>query len=313
MKKPFSKLLAATAILLAAPAYAEQHKPTPVASTQVPVEDVELGQAETSGPALWKVFDEDTTIYLFGTVHALPEGVDWYNDNIADALGSSDILITEVLDTPELPMQMQSIVSRTGMLPAGTTLRGLLDTNQKASYEAAMTTLEMPVSALDKFEPWYASVMLALLPIMKEGYSPDSGVEKVLSAKSGEDRKSGSLETLEFQMGLFDQLPLDSQIKFLIEAAEGVDTIKPTLDKMVAEWLEGDADGLAQLMNEGLKDPVLADALLYDRNITWAEWIDTRLDTPGTVFIAVGAGHLAGKKSVQDALKVRGIETIRVQ
>ena len=29
------------------------------------------------GPALWKVADKDTTIYLFGTVHALPKDVPW--------------------------------------------------------------------------------------------------------------------------------------------------------------------------------------------------------------------------------------------
>ena len=114
-------------------------------------------------------------------------------------------------------------------------------------------------------------------------------------------------------MSLFDQLPLESQITFLVQAAEGVDTIKGMLDRMVAEWLEGDADGLAELMNEGLTDQVLAERLLYQRNSNWAEWIDTRLDTPGTVFIAVGAGHLAGDKSVQDALEVRGIEISRVQ
>lgn len=308
MKKHLCKLLAATAILLAAPAYADQHKPTPVASAQVPVEDVELG-----GPALWKVSDEDTTIYLFGTVHALPKDVDWLRGDVADALASSDILMTEVMNTPETPATMQSIIMRKGMLPADKNLRAMLSEEQKASYESAMTKLGMPVATFDRFEPWYASMMLAMLPIMKEGYSPEHGVEEVLATKGGEAKQRGALETLEFQMTLFDELPLDSQIRFLIQAAEGVDTIKPMLDKMVAEWLEGDADGLAALMNEGLTDQVLAERLLYQRNTNWAAWIDTRLDTPGTVFIAVGAGHLAGAKSVQDALELRGIETIRVQ
>ena len=70
---------------------------------------------------------------------------------------------------------------------------------------------------------------------------------------------------------------------------------------------------LAALLNEGLTDPVLAKALLYDRNERWAEWIDTRLDEPGTVFVAVGAGHLAGAMSVQDYLTGRGLAVTRVQ
>ena len=296
--------------MLAAPALAQQQQqqPTPVPTAQVPAEQVEMG-----GPALWKVADEDTTIYLFGTVHALPKDVDWYKGNVADALASSDILVTELMNTPEMAGKMQSIIISTGMLPADENLRDMLTAEQKASYEAAMAKLGMPAETFDRFEPWYASMMLAMLPIMKEGYSPDSGVEAVLSAKGGEEKQRGELESLEFQMALFDQLPIESQIAFLVQSAEGVDTIKPMLDRMVAEWLEGDADGLAALMNEGLTDPVLADRLLYQRNANWAQWIETRLDTPGTVFIAVGAGHLAGAKSVQDALELRGIKTVRVQ
>jgi uncharacterized protein len=85
------------------------------------------------------------------------------------------------------------------------------------------------------------------------------------------------------------------------------------LNRMVAEWAEGDADELAVIMNEGMTDPAVAEALLYSRNANWAEWIDTRLDQPGTVFIAVGAGHLAGAKSVQDYLAAKGITTMRVK
>ena len=85
------------------------------------------------------------------------------------------------------------------------------------------------------------------------------------------------------------------------------------LDRMVAEWVKGDADALAAVMNEGMTDPAVAEALLYSRNANWAEWIDTRLDTPGTVFIAVGAGHLAGPKNVQDLLAQKGITTSRVK
>jgi uncharacterized protein len=99
----------------------------------------------------------------------------------------------------------------------------------------------------------------------------------------------------------------EAQVAFMMEAVEGMDEVKPTLDRMVAEWAEGDATELANIMNEGMTDPAVADALLYNRNANWADWIDTRLDTPGTVFIAVGAGHLAGAKSVQDYLAQKGI------
>jgi uncharacterized protein YbaP (TraB family) len=52
--------------------------------------------------------------------------------------------------------------------------------------------------------------------------------------------------------------------------------------------------------------------LLVDRNVNWAEWIDTRLDKPGVVFMGVGAGHLGGSDSVQAILAKRGIKSARI-
>jgi len=137
-------------------------------------------------------------------------------------------------------------------------------------------------------------------------------VEKVLLSKVG-DKPRGALETAEFQLGIFDGMAQDAQVTFMMEAATEMDKAKPMLDRMVAEWAKGDADQLAAVMNEGMDDPKVAEALLYSRNANWAEWIDTRLDQPGTVFIAVGAGHLAGAKSVQDVLAQKGIEVTRVK
>ena len=57
--------------------------------------------------------------------------------------------------------------------------------------------------------------------------------------------------------------------------------------------------------------PELTKLLLTDRNATWADWIDQRLDKPGVVFVGVGAGHLGGKDSVQDLLAKRGISSAR--
>ena len=67
--------------------------------------------------------------------------------------------------------------------------------------------------------------------------------------------------------------------------------------QMIDAWKQGDADRLAQLMNEEDDAPELMELLLYNRNRAWAEWIKARLNRPGTVFMAVGAGHLAGAGS----------------
>ena len=294
------------ALLFSGPAFAEDQN-------QSAIETAEAGAIEATGPALWKVADEDTTIWLFGTVHALPEGLNWYTGPVEAALTGSEELVTEIIADPNTATKMQQLVMEKGVLPEDQTLRGLLDEDQTARFEAALTKLGVPVQAFDRYEPWYGAMVLSMLPLLQQGYSADTGVEFSLAKHAGEEKKRGELETIEMQLAMFDELPQDKQIEFMMETVDMVDEIKPMLDEMVAEWIEGDADALAVLMNENMDDPVLAETLLYTRNRAWAEWIDKRLDTPGTIFIAVGAGHLAGKQSVQDALTELGIATLRVQ
>ncbi|MBU2341297.1 MAG: TraB/GumN family protein [Alphaproteobacteria bacterium] len=269
--------------------------------------------AQPAGPALWQVADEDTTIYLFGTVHALPEDIDWYSGPVATALGSSGTLVTEIPSGFEQdPANQQKIIGM-AMLPEGESLRELLDPEQRASYEAAMTSLDLPVGAFDRFEPWFAGMNLAVLPLLKAGYAAESGVEKVVEQRAPEGATRDALETVEFQLGMLDTLPPQSQVDFLTATTDMIDEIVPMMNQMLSEWVEGDAEALGALMNANLADPVLAEALLYGRNRTWAAWIDERLDTPGTVFVAVGAGHLAGTHSVQDYLEQRGTTVTRIQ
>lgn len=268
--------------------------------------------AQGKGPALWKVADEDTTIYLFGTVHVLPQGLDWYDAPIADALASSQTIVTEIPMDAGSQAELQQLTQAKGLLPAGTTLRSLLTPEQTTAYTAAMAKIGIPAEAFDPIKPWLAGLTFAVLPLMQQGYDPNSGVERVLLTKA-EGKETGALETAEFQLGIFDGMTQQAQVAFMMEAATGIDEVKPMLDRMVAEWIKGDADQLAAVMNEGMSDPAVAEALLYARNRNWAEWIDTRLDKPGTVFIAVGAGHLAGAKSVQDYLGQKGITVTRVK
>lgn len=266
-----------------------------------------------AGPALWQVADADTTIYLLGTVHALPEAVEWYKGPIATALGASGEVVTELPRGAVADPTSQQTIMGMAALPPGKNLRDMLSPAQRASYEAALGKLGLPPAAFDRFEPWFAAMRLTMLPLLKNGYTIDSGVEQVVEAKAVAGAERGALETLAFQMAMFDELPPESQIAFLMSTAENIDAVVPTLNAMVEAWRVGDAEKLAALMNAGMTDPVLAERLLYARNQKWAAWIDERLDRPGTVFVAVGAGHLAGARSVQDYLAERGLTAARVQ
>ena len=301
--RPLLAALTALSTLLAPVAHAQP--PAQSAARQAPA-------PQAVRPALWKVARGKSVIYLFGTVHALPSGVPWLAGKVADALDHSDTLVTEILDQD--PAAMRDIVAKTAMLPEGQSLRTGLDPKGRAAFEKAMTASGLPVAAFDRFRPWYAAVALSTLPLMKSGYDPANGVDTTLSARAKEAHKAHeALETAAYQLGLFNQLPQEAQKRYLYEVAVDAGSIPDDLAKMIREWKAGHAEELARLMNEDESDPALLQLLLINRNRNWARWIKARLARPGTVLVAVGAGHLAGKGSVQDQLAKLGIKVTRVQ
>ena len=265
-------------------------------------------------PALWVVKDADTTIYLFGTVHVLKPGLSWFDEAVKTAFDKSDELMLEIV-LPDDQAEMAKVMMPLAIDQTGKTLSSRLDADQLKAYQAAMANVGLPVGQFDIFEPWFPAITLSVLPLTKLGYDPEQGAEKLLT---GHAKKAGKpvagLETLGEQLGFFDALPETQQVAFLNSVVKDLDKLGPQLDKMVLLWAKGDPDGLAVTMNESMAaTPELAKTLLWDRNARWADQLKARMDKPGTVFVAVGAGHLAGEKSVQDYLKARGLTAKRVR
>ncbi len=297
----FRLILAALAALAACLALPAQAKPTP-----------RVVAAALARPALWKLADADTTIYLFGTIHALPKGVNWFNGEVARAFNTSDELVTEIDQIGSGGAGPATLAM--ALLPEGQTLRSQLSQPQRRAFEKALTDLAIRNDTLDRFEPWYAAVYLSTLPLLQAGYDPGNGVDAALDAKAAAvKRRHVALETMEFQLGLFDSLPMEVQTRYLAEIVDHMPTIRGELIEMVDQWRAGNAARLAELMNADEDDPVLVERLILARNRTWAQWIKARMERPGTVFLAVGAGHLAGKGSVQERLAALGFTTTRVQ
>ncbi|MEC7889783.1 MAG: TraB/GumN family protein, partial [Pseudomonadota bacterium] len=203
---PLSGCLLSLALLLqGCAAYSQENVAT------APVADGRTGD----GPGLWKVADEDTTIYLFGTVHALPDSVDWYQGPIESALAETQELVTEIPSSETQDPASQQMVMSKAILPADQSLREMLSDSDRTTYEAALTKLDMPPAAFDRFEPWFAGMTLSVLPLIKAGYSAESGVEAKLEQLAPASAARGALETMEWQIGLFDSLPKESQTAFL--------------------------------------------------------------------------------------------------
>ncbi|MFD2136208.1 TraB/GumN family protein [Novosphingobium resinovorum] len=280
--------------------------PSPLASAQ------EAAQSSTVRPALWKVADEDTTIWLFGTIHVLPEQVDWYAGPVAKALDSAQELVTEIpIDDTE---QAQGTILQMAARKDGKSLRDMLSAKERTAYEGALTSIGIPAQAFDANDAWFAALMLTLIPLKTAYYNTETGIDQQVAARArARHLANHAFETVDYQIGLFDNLSEPTQRAYLDEVVEALPDVKTDVDRMVAAWKAGDADHLAELMNEDESDPEIRKVLITDRNANWAKWLKTRLDKPGTVFVAVGAGHLAGPGSVQDQLAAAGVSSTRVQ
>ncbi len=94
------------------------------------------------------------------------------------------------------------------------------------------------------------------------------------------------------------------------------DSVDPAkeFDDMVSAWSKGDDKAIALSFDDELKlSPELVEVLLRKRNANWTALLKKRLEKPGTILVAVGAGHLAGPDSVIAMLGKEKLKAVRVQ
>lgn len=308
----FKTMIAALSGMLLA-ACAPAQTPQTVETAPAPAA-VETEAATGASPALWRIADEDTTIWLFGTIHILPTGFEWRNAVIDAAVAESDILIIETVISNE-QSDAALLLMRLGISPDLPPIGERVDSETQPELAAMIARSPFPESFLNGLETWAAALMLVQVTLADLGLNPENGVEEQLELTFQlADKPITGLETPAEQLGFFDTLPEEAQRYFLSSVVGSVEEAREEFDAMLEAWRRGDEAAIAEAFDGELvmSDP-LRDALLTRRNANWAEWIAERLAEPGTVFMAVGAGHLAGQSTVQDFLAEAGIEAERVQ
>jgi uncharacterized protein len=271
-------------------------------------------EAKPVRPALWKVSDADTTIYLFGTIHLLPKELAWQSPKIASAIEASQSLVLETVMDKD-PQKTGAIMAQLGMSKGLPSLLDRVPTDKRDALQKVVTKSGVPLAVLNQFETWAAALTLASAGMRDLPVSPEYGAEAILSRQFATANKTVSgLETPAQQLGYFDGLPEAAQRKFLASIAEDDSNARAEFDAMIAAWGSGDVKKIALTFDDELKlSPELTDVLLKQRNRNWAAWIGERMKKPGTVFVAVGAGHLAGSGAVTALLATQGLKVSRIQ
>lgn len=268
-----------------------------------------------AGPAMWKVADHDTTIYLFGTIHLLPKDTKWRSPAFDKAAGGADSLVVETVIDESNPAATVGELFKLAVSDGLPPLADRVPSEKKAALQQAIVKSGIPTEVYDKMETWAAAFMLLGVQFKDLGLDPGSGVESALKKQFQDGGKPiGQLETNAEQLGFFDRLSEDAQRKFLAAVLDDSNVMTEQFDAMLGAWTRGDVKSIAESFNNDLSDAAeLKEALLTRRNANWANWVKDRLDQPGTVLVAVGAGHLAGDQSVQSMLENQGVKVTRVQ
>jgi len=275
----------------------------------------QVEQQASAGPAMWLVSDEDTKVYLFGTVHVLKPAMKWQTKKFGMAFAASDAVYLEADLNDEVLAAMATLLPPLAFYADGRTLFDVLgEADEKEVLEAA-EILGLPPETLNMMKPWFAGIALSQIHMVKTGYQADSGVEKIIAGKAkASEKPMRYFETAEQQLRLLAGLPEASQIKFLVAGAEAIEDKPEMLDELVADWAEGDVKGIADLIadEDVMGDGVVYDVLLVKRNRTWTRTIDQLMeDEAGTFFVAVGAAHLAGPDSIIVMLQEAGETVVR--
>ncbi|HMP45917.1 MAG TPA: TraB/GumN family protein, partial [Sphingopyxis sp.] len=246
-------------------------------------------------PAMWLVEDAGTRPYLLGTMHALPAGTEWSGGKVGRAIAAADELMLELspAELAKVAKEFGRLAPRDAPLP----IDRRLPADALAKYRALESSGAGRPFGGDTLDDWAVMVLMGQRVAQNARLSPGSGVETGLTARF---RSAGKpirgLESARGQLTMFELLDPATQRALLTRAAAGADRATEEVGALTAAWSRGDVAALEARINEDVDAvPAARAAILTNRNRRWAAWAARRMERPGTVLVAVGAGHLVGE------------------
>ena len=271
--------------------------------------------ADEPNPAIFLLSDADTRIYMFGTVHVLPPGFKWRSPAVDRVIAEADELIVETYEAPGA--DDYSDAHRSMYLAKPSPILFRVPAEHRKRLKAAIKASGVPIKYYDAMQTWAAAMMLGMTQLLESYGADDSedvpGVEDVLEQVFRDAGKPiGSVEHPGLVVDSLNAIPVSEQAALLIETlSEGSPEEVAQSGEEDRMWARGELDAMADNLFDDFP-PALFDALLTRRNRAWTGWLEKRLEKPGTILFAVGAGHMGGPHSVRAMLAERGLKVTRV-
>ncbi|MEZ4948554.1 MAG: TraB/GumN family protein [Saprospiraceae bacterium] len=281
------------------------------AQVETEASDISYAPTAADNSLLWEITGKDINepSYLFGTIHMIDKKDFILTDAVQEAFKKCNKVVFEVNTEDMFDLTTQFSLLMKSFMEDGKTLKDLVSEEDYKLVDQHFKKIGMPLMLLERVKPMILTVfasedMSGGGKGMGMGDMKSYEIELTELAKKDEKPIDG-LETLEYQMSMFDSIPYEDQAKMLVESIKAGSGQDDQFGKMVEMYKAQDLYGLSQMISEEEGIGAYDELLLNNRNRNWIAPMSTMMAIQPT-FFAVGAGHLAGEHGVISLLRKEG-------
>ena len=264
--------------------------------------------AQPARNLIWKVSGPMGAVYLVGSVHLLTKDYYPLSPALDTAFKDSDLLVEEAdLGELEAPASQLKLLTR-GLLPGDQSLDAVVSPSTYALVTKRVSDLGMPIEPLKRFKPWMLALTLVEFEWQRAGFDASLGLDRhFFDRAKTEGKVVQGLETVEYQLSIFDGMAMEEQDRLLVESLKDLDRERANALRLTDAWKAGDTVAIERIVLDDVKDDrVMYERLLVNRNRNWLPRLDALLARNGRAFVVVGAAHLVGPDGLLAMLKAKG-------
>jgi uncharacterized protein YbaP (TraB family) len=260
---------------------------------------------------LWKIEGNDLEqpSYLYGTIHLITEEDFYWPSGTLAAFDASDKVAFEIDMDDMFDMSKQMSMMSRAFMNDGKILKDFYSSEDYGIVKAHFEEMGIPLFFLERLKPMFLTVFASGDVEFGGDLSGGSGMRsyemELFDLCQESNKEVSGLETIEFQMSVFDSIPYQVQADMLLETIKSADVEDDSFKMMVDMYRNQDINKMVSSMAEDESIKAYESILLDNRNSNWIPVMSDMMKQ-NSVFFAVGAGHLGGEKGVINLLKKAG-------
>lgn len=259
----------------------------------------------TQQSLLWEISGKDLpgSSFLLGTMHLIPKKDFKYSTKLDSILNISEEVIFEIdLNEMEdfnalLQVMMQSLMPDTN-------LQSLVSVEEYELIKNYFSNKGLPLYVLDRLKPMFLYVLAegSSYNLQENAVSYEMELYQKALVKN---IKTSGLETMVFQMSIFDSIPYKDQAQMLIKSIQIAENQPNPLHDIIELYNKGAVEELYQLIAE--EDEIITRIMIHQRNLNWIQKMREKMKINRGLY-AVGAGHLGGPTGLIQLLENNGYQ-----